>query len=743
MSAYPTPQEYAELLRRALEQGREDLFDELEVMAPYVEFGPLWLQPTAPDSWVWDWAHQKLIYRALNRVARGECKRLMIFMPPRHMKSETCTVRFSGWWLERDPTQRVILGAYSQEFANLFSRKVRRITGPRLPLAPDSRAVQDWETQAGGGFKAAGVGAGVTGRGANLILIDDPVKNREEADSEAYRERCWEWYTNDLWSRQEPGCAIILIMTRWHGDDLAGRLLQQMKAGGERWEVLNLPALAETQSERDQWAAKYGLPSGQPDPLGRDPGQALCPERYDVAFFEAAKKQDPRGFWSLYQQSPRAAEGNLFKGAWFRKYWIEGDYYVLDRGDRLSRYAIAECLRFSTSDWAASEKTAADRTVVGTWVETPSKDLLLLDVKKDRLEGPKAKSLVRFTFQELRPQFILAEKNGLGGPLVRDLIDEGYPIRGVHQHRDKVSRAQAPASRYEAGKIFHPVSADWLDEFEDELTSFPHATHDDQVDMLSLAASVIAPGAVVGIFADDFSVAHHVSREELEFDPARPFVCGWSFDPLPAWVLGQLDGDGVFGVLAAEVGVQGEGVYAFGTRVLDLLGRYGLREGALHHFARPAYCGSGSGTLHPDAHRILAHGVEHVTGYDERTSDPLSGTRPGLGILLLPSEERREMRDELLKGRLSLLVKGRPALVVDPTCSGVIEALSGGYCWKVNAAGLLQNDVEPNVHSAVVEALGCALAGLFAAVPVDPHEDEWRIPARGTAGGVGRRREAG
>jgi hypothetical protein len=244
------------------------------------------------------------------------------------------------------------------------------------------------------------------------------------------------------------------------------------------------------------------------------------------------------------------------------------------------------------------------------------------------------------------------------------------------------------------------------------------------------------------VLTEDFGPQSHVSRVELEYDPKEPFVCGWSFDPVPAWILGQLNRDGVFSVLSAEVGQVGDGVYAFGKRVVDLLTRMGLSEAAIHHFARPSYCGYGaSRTLHTDAYRILAHGIEHVTGYDEITSEALNGHRPGLGILLLPSEERRETRDELVKGRLSLLVKGRPALVVDPTCSAVIEALSGGYCWKVNAAGLLQNDIEPNAHSAVVEALGCALAGLFAAAPVDPHEDEWRIPARGTAGGVGRRRD--
>ena len=183
----------------------------------------VWLDQVTP-TWEWRWRHLVYIRTYLDRVTRGDLKRLMLFVPPRHGKSEQTTIRYPTWRLERDPTLRVIVGAYNQILANKFSRKARRIAVQRLDLSAERVAVEDWETAQGGGFRVVGVGGGITGQGGDLIIIDDPVKNREEANSQAYRDRVWEWYTDDLYTRLEPGGAIILIMTRWHEDDLAGRI---------------------------------------------------------------------------------------------------------------------------------------------------------------------------------------------------------------------------------------------------------------------------------------------------------------------------------------------------------------------------------------------------------------------------------------------------------------------------------------------------------------------------------------
>ncbi len=310
-----------------------------------------WLKSVSPEM-TWNWRYQKYIYSRLQKITSGESKRLMIFLPPRHGKSELVTVRYAGWRLWNDPKMRVIVTSYNQRLADTFSRSIRRLlsneedkqaeaagTFPspkgtksiaqgkadgrypglttftgllpegeqpptngvaplqgaeeissvpgvtldplahpgllnRSPSATETESqtpqrmfprtrtintVSQWETAAGGGVKAVGVGAGVTGFGAQLIIIDDPVKSRADAESETLREKVWDWYRNDLYTRLEPNGSIVLIQTRWHEDDLAGRLLNDMADGGDQWEVVNLPALAEP------GAVATGLPSAERD----------------------------------------------------------------------------------------------------------------------------------------------------------------------------------------------------------------------------------------------------------------------------------------------------------------------------------------------------------------------------------------------------------------------------------------------------------------------------------------------
>ncbi len=360
-----------------------------------------WLKQVSP-SMHWDWKHQQYIYERLKAVTSGECKRLMIFLPPRHGKSELVTVRYAGWRIKQDPTLNVILGSYNQRLANRFSRKIRRVLsddagnagtlacidaaasradvvnrkshaggtgmagkGARVPTNQESpfpftarraNSEAEWETSKGGGLRAVGVGGGVTGFGAGLIVIDDPVKSRAEAESPTYRDKIWEWFNDDLYTRLEPNGAIILIQTRWHEDDLAGRLLREMQEeDGEQWEVINLPALAEAgftaetqrrgEDEEELTGMKGMVKNGREtpipfnssipvnssqrlsvsavqisgDPLGRAQGEALCPERYDEAALERLRRKlGSYSFAALYQQRPVPAEGGLFKRAWFK-----------------------------------------------------------------------------------------------------------------------------------------------------------------------------------------------------------------------------------------------------------------------------------------------------------------------------------------------------------------------------------------------------------------------------------------
>ena len=214
-------------------------------------------------------AHHKLIASALQEVEAGLCKRLMIFCPPRHTKSELATRRFPAWYLGRNPNKQVISASYNSELATDFGREVRNIIGtpeyrsifPETTLSSDSQAANRWHTDSGGNYIAAGVGTAITGRGADLGIIDDPVKDRQEADSELIRERIFDWYTSTFYTRLMPNASIVLIQTRWHEDDLAGRLLGAMEEGGEHYKVIDLPAIAKGK-----------------DPLERKEGEALWPE---------------------------------------------------------------------------------------------------------------------------------------------------------------------------------------------------------------------------------------------------------------------------------------------------------------------------------------------------------------------------------------------------------------------------------------------------------------------------------
>ncbi len=440
-----------------------------------------WLRSTMP-RWTWDWPHQRLLYKKLQAITSGESKRLMIFMPPRHGKSELVTVRYSAWRLQQDPSLNIILGSYNQKLANRFSRKIRNVLAepgnagsqpanaacgvidvrashslqagnlrsdglseppasaggflsapepscrccsscsvvsekidhgkrrthgtkkdkarccsscsvasetqnPKSKIQNRSNTVAEWETRSGGGVRAVGVGAGVTGYGARLVIIDDPVKSRAEAESETYRNNCWDWFNDDVYTRLEPGAAIILIQTRWHEDDLAGRLLKQMENGeGEQWDVVNLPALAEPGNAGSQPAnaacgvtdvrASHSLQAGSlrsdglsrasetvisddvVDVLGRKEGEALCPERFDEQALHKIKRQlGSYSFASLYQQRPQPIEGGLFKRKWFKR--------IVDKAPDHLQWARAYDLAVSTktsADYTASFRCAFDRS---------------------------------------------------------------------------------------------------------------------------------------------------------------------------------------------------------------------------------------------------------------------------------------------------------------------------------------------------------------------------------------------
>lgn len=438
--------------------------------APETDLFRDWLYQATP-AYRWDWPHLEFIRRQLDAVSRGDVRRLMLFVPPRHGKTEIATVRYPVYRLQRDPAIRVVVAAYNQILANKFSRKSRRIATGRVPLSSDRVAVEDWETTEGGGLRAVGVGAGITGQGADLIVIDDPVKSREEAESPAYRERVWDWYKDDLYTRLEPGGSIVLIQTRWNVDDLAGRILSSDDAAN--WTVVSLPAEAEDN-----------------DPLGRAPGDALCPERYDTADLARIKLVlGSASYAALYQQRPTPREGALFKAEWFaRRYQDSGDVYSLDGKPR--RFAHKECRRFAVVDPAGGTSGGADYTVITVFGVTPENDLLVLWVERDRFPVEQIVPELKLVCRDWKPEYVCIESGFLQSRFAREARKvPGMPaIREVDPGgKSKLARALPAIVRAEAGQVYLPQQSPWLDEFLAELLVFTgqNDAHDDQVDTLS------------------------------------------------------------------------------------------------------------------------------------------------------------------------------------------------------------------------------------------------------------------
>lgn len=420
---------------------------------------PDWLPAVSP-SFNWSYPHLRYLQEHLNKVTRGELLRLMIFMPPRHFKSETVTVRYSAWRLECDPTMRVIVGAYNKTLAEKFSRKARKIVRDRIPLNKERTAAEDWETDQGGGLRAAGVGGGVTGQGGDLIIIDDPVKSREEANSQTYRDKVWEWYTDDLYTRLEPHAALILIMTRWHEDDLAGRILAS--EDGPNWTVISLPAEAEDN-----------------DPLGRQYGEALCPERFDETALARIKMVLGLSYYALYQQRPQPPEGGMFK-----RDAIQIVDTVPTEGQRIRFWDKA-----ATAD-------GGDYTVGIRMLRSREGFFYIEDVVRGQWDTAKREARIRETAEmDGKPTTIwLEQEPGSGGKdsaasSIRNLA--GYAAFAERSTGDKVTRAEPFAAQWGAGNV-RLVRAAWNPAYLSELAAFPSAMHDDQVDASSGAFNKLA-----------------------------------------------------------------------------------------------------------------------------------------------------------------------------------------------------------------------------------------------------------
>lgn len=418
-------------------------------------------------------AHHRLLIDRLEQVSTGDIDRLAVFMPPGAAKSTYGSILYSPWHFAQHPNHCVIAASHTAELAEKWGRRVRNLLAEHslvlgVGLSPDSQAAGRWETSAGGEYFAAGVGGAIAGRRADLVVIDDPVRSREDADSELVRDKTWDWYKSDLYTRLKPGGRIVLIQTRWHEDDLAGRLLADMAAGGDRWEVISLPALAEGD-----------------DPLGRRPGEPLWPEwEDDEALARKRRAVGPRDWSALYQQRPAPEDGDYFKREWIRPCTLA------------SLPPHSTCRSYGGSDYAVTAD-GGDFTVHGVVSVDPEGKMFLRDVWRKQASSDVWVEKFCDMVLEHKP-LAWAEEQGQIRAGVGPYIDrrqrerqawcvrEQFPTRG-----DKAVRAQSMRGRMALDGLYVPIDAPWYADLVAELMSFPAGKHDDQVDMLGLIGQLL------------------------------------------------------------------------------------------------------------------------------------------------------------------------------------------------------------------------------------------------------------
>jgi len=432
--------------------------------------------------------HHILIAKYLERVERGEIDRLMITVPPRHGKSMEASEFFPAWYIGRNPDKYVVISTYAQDLADDFGRKVKaqledpsfQSIFPGVTVSQDSRSAKrfsiksdvgdlidggyEYKTTREGAFYAVGVGGPLTGRGAHLLIIDDPVKNREEAESEVIRKKTKDWYTSTAYTRLMPGGAIIVIQTRWHEDDLAGWLQDEHKHEG--WVVVDLPAIAEAN-----------------DPIGREIGEALWPDQYDIPALERIKRALPARDWSaLYQQRPSPETGDYFKREWVHE---------------VEHMPPRETLRvYGGSDYAVTQG-GGDYTVHAVVGIDPQNRIYLLDLWRQQASSDKWVEAFCDLVKKWSPMGWAEEqgqiKGSVGPFLVRSMIEreayvarEQFPTRG-----DKAVRAQSFRGRIASLGLYLHKDAPFKSELISEMMSFPVGVHDDQVDALGLVGQIL------------------------------------------------------------------------------------------------------------------------------------------------------------------------------------------------------------------------------------------------------------
>ena len=430
--------------------------------------------------------HHAKMAEAFERVAKGECKRLIINMPPRHTKSEFASYLLPAWFLGKFPHKKIIQTSHTAELAVGFGRKVRNLVDqevytkifPGVGLQQDSKAAGRWATNKGGDYFAIGVGGAVTGKGADLLIIDDPHSEQEAALAEVNPEiydKTYEWYTSGPRQRLQPGGAIVVVMTRWSKKDLTARVLKaEAERGGDDWEVIEFPAI---------------LPSEKP----------LWPEFWSEKELLALRDELPFPKWmAQYQQNPTSEASAIIKRDWWQVWDSENpphcDFVLM------------------AWDTAFEKSNRADYSALTTWgvfyqddeTGVAQANIILLNAFRERMEFPRLKQVALEQYNDWEPDSIIIEKKASGAPLIYEMRAMGIPVQEFTPTRgnDKITRLNAVADIFASGRVWAP-NTHWAEEVIEEVASFPSGDHDDYVDSTSLALMRFRKGGYIRTLLDE------------------------------------------------------------------------------------------------------------------------------------------------------------------------------------------------------------------------------------------------
>ena len=441
-----------------------------------------------------DGRHHKIMAKKFEEIANGTCKRLIINMPPRHTKSEFASYLLPAWFLGKFPGKKIIQTSNTAELAVGFGRKVRNLVGseqysrifPDVTLRSDSKAAGRWSTNANGEYFAIGVGGTVTGKGADLLIIDDPHSEQEAAiaatNPEVY-DKVFEWYSSGPRQRLQPGGAIVVIMTRWSKRDLVGKILKSsIEREGEEWEIIEFPAI---------------LPSGN----------SLWPEFWPINELLALKTELPVSKWNAqYMQTPTSEEGAMVKRDWW-KIWEK------DEPPRCE---------FIIQSWdtAFTKNERSDYSACTTWgvfylnENTEDPNIILLDALKQRLEFPELKAKALEMYKEWEPDAFIVEAKAAGSPLIFELRRMGIPVSEFTPTRgnDKIARMNSVTDLFSSGKVWAPPRR-WAEEVIEEMAAFPNSEHDDLVDSSTQALIRYRKGGFISLPSDEPDEPIHFRRK--------------------------------------------------------------------------------------------------------------------------------------------------------------------------------------------------------------------------------------